>query len=126
MPPKFQELLEVPKLTESVHGWHQYNREAIKAGNFWLSIQASATQYCQPRENGLDNADYYKWEVALFEQCPWNSEQPWVNPKHDKRFEGLGCLLSWESDPEVGVGAGVPSECVQALFERCLALTEGK
>lgn len=44
--------------------------EAIKAGNYKMSIQGSTGAYCSPRET-LNVEYYYRMELALFNKNGW-------------------------------------------------------
>lgn len=84
----------------------------LELGNFELSVQASRTHYCTPRETLPSAEDYFEFEVGLFENGRW------VNPTLDERFNPVIAYLRkhWEDGP-TGVGAYVPSEIIQTLYE---------
>lgn len=47
--------------------------EAIKAGNYYLSVQGSNGHYCSPRE-ALNPDQYFSMELAIF-----NKNKDWFN-----------------------------------------------
>jgi len=92
-------------------GWQFH---PLVVGKFTLSIQASNSHYCTPRQELLNAGDYSAFEVAIFEG------DSWINPTNDERFESLESDLKgrWDSS-EHSVGAYIPAELVQRLYDLC-------
>lgn len=87
---------------------HFFDR--LEAGAFGLSVQASRTHYCSPRQDSDDPEFFSAFECALFE----NDE--WVNPRTDTRFSDIG-VDNWESGT-CPVGGFIPVATVQAIWDR--------
>jgi hypothetical protein len=83
---------------------------SIKAGNYRMSIQASSTHYCSPKEDLLDPKGYSSFEVAIYNQrgsriYPHKSTVLKAFPKYDELATG-DSVMGW-----VGV------ELLQSLYE---------
>lgn len=99
----FREGLQV---MEEASGFRMF--KAIKLGPFSLSIQASKAHYCSPRET-RPVEEYKTWEIMVSK----NGED-WV-PQKDPQFADLG--ENWNE-----LGAFIPTERVQAIYNRCRML----
>lgn len=93
----------------------------LEAGPFHISIQASETHYCIPRETLPDAREYAAFEVAIFEFGKW------IQPLEDERFAALKEELAerWEPGKPPVVGGYVPADLVQRLYEHCKEMKEG-
>lgn len=77
-------------------------------GNFWLSVQASASHYCSPRENLPSLTDYEAVEVAI---SLWDSAA-----KTSKFVQPSVVGLSLEDNPSDAVlGWVLVTDLVEAL-----------
>lgn len=103
----FRELL---KIEES---WEKFRRfKAIKVGKYYLSIQASFSHYCDPRET-VDIYNYESMEIAIFD-----SDNEWVQPREDeyiKNFLRYEELIDGYEDGEVAVRGWIDIDLIQDL-----------
>lgn len=93
--------------------------ESLNVGNFILSIQASHSHYCTPRETLPSAGMYSEFEVAIFEN------NNWINPLYDERFSSLHDDLQgrWETGSSA-VGAYIPIDTVQEIYELIFGLQD--
>lgn len=56
-------------------GWGIAINDAIELNRYKISVQASSTHYCSPRETYIDIDDYSTVEFAIL-----NSKGDWFNP----------------------------------------------
>jgi hypothetical protein len=82
-------------------------REAETYGRYRLSVQASSTHYCEPREDGLNLSDYAEVELALFDG------DEWTRPSEIPGLEDLDEL--WEQGMGACVGGWIPRETVERI-----------
>lgn len=93
--------------------------EHLRIGGVWISIQASRTHYCHPREN-LPPAAYTHWECAL------GLGGEWLSPENAPDvFDGLRCASQWEQGT-CPVGGYIPTADVQELVDRLEELAATK
>lgn len=100
---------------------HPRRFEHIFVGNYELSIQASKSHYCRPRETLGDSRLYTHFEVGVFLNGEWVlfapddvlSEGPWMEFTDMDYYEGMSN----------NVLRYVPVEVVQKLYERLLELS---
>jgi hypothetical protein len=93
--------------------------DALIVGDYKLSIQASRTHYCNPKETHVSAHAYSEFELALFDK-DWN----WLNPITDERFQGIASDLEdhWEKG-DVAVGGYIGNDLVQKLYDYCESIS---
>ena len=86
----------------------------VIAGDFELSIQASSSHYCEPRENYLDPEDYTEFEMAIFK-----GSREWVQVREElilKDFPRINKLIDRTEEGECPVSSYVPANLIQDLY----------
>ena len=86
----------------------------LKAGDFELSIQASSSHYCEPRENYLDPEDYTEFEMAIFK-----GSREWVQVREElilKDFPRIDELIGCTEEGESPISSYVPANLIQDLY----------
>jgi len=82
---------------------NSFRREAEQYGDVRLSIQASRSHYCSPREDGLPLGDYKSVEVGLLRDGN-NNGNPFIKPSaigapeldHLYGHDDVAGWVSWE------------------------------
>lgn len=90
-------------------------RPAIETPKYNISIQASNTHYCEPRENFTELDSYEKVEVALFDK-----DYKWVQPRNEKdlfKFEDFDKLIEYWENGDIPVGAYVPLKLINKFIK---------
>lgn len=96
--------------------WRLFRR--IRAGPYWLSIQASGKHRCVPREILRAAEDYDRWEVEVF-----TADGSWVTPDtHPEVFADPLWRQYWVDwiPSEIRVpatGLYVPTDVVQTFYD---------
>jgi hypothetical protein len=95
-------------------GYQIRHFNALEAGQYKISIQASKFHYCEPRETLGDLADYSEMEIAIFKN------NKWVQPRDDEyiqQFERFPELIEHYEDGDTAVGGWLPVDLIQDLYE---------
>lgn len=105
----FRELLEC----KDTSGIFRIN-EWINLGDYKLSIQASNSHYCTPRENLIDLFEYESMEVAIFKNGDF------INLEKDSFFDKWKDRDLFLENYDTQVAGYVPIDVIQSLFNYML------